>query len=61
MPDVSGPGGSTPAAPPYLPPSAALDGWQDLTAAEATLEPEPRGAPGRMGFYLAVHAGVYEH
>ena len=49
MPDVSGPGGSIPAAPPYLPPSAALDGWQDLTAAAVALEPEPP-APHRVGW-----------
>ena len=59
MPDVSGPGGSTPAAPPYLPPSAALDGWQDLTAAEATLEPEPRGAR-RVGWgFISLYTLAY--
>jgi MFS family permease len=39
MPDVSGPGGSTPAAPPNLPPEAGLDGLTYRTAAEAALEP----------------------
>src|SRR5580693_7231219 len=40
MPDVSGPGDSTPAARPYLPPTAALDGLRYRNAAEAALEPE---------------------
>ena len=53
MPDVSGPGGSTPAAPPYLPPSAGLDGLTDRTAAEAALEP---GSPAahRVGWGFIV-------
>ncbi|MCW2880823.1 MAG: major facilitator superfamily 1 [Sphaerisporangium sp.] len=40
MPDVSGPGGSTPTAHPHLPPTAGLDGLKYRTAAEAALEPE---------------------
>ena len=59
MPDVSGPGGSTPAAPPYLPPSAALDGWQDLTAAAVALEPEPP-APHRVGWgFISLYTLAY--
>jgi len=41
MPDVSGPGGSTPTARPHLPPTARLDGLMHETGAEAVLEPEP--------------------
>jgi MFS family permease len=40
MPDVSGPGDSTPAARPDLPPTAALDGLRYRNAVEAALEPE---------------------
>ena len=59
MSDVSGPGGSTPAAPPYLPPSAALDGWQDLTAAAVALEPEPP-APHRVGWgFISLYTLAY--
>jgi MFS family permease len=41
MPEVSGPGISTPAAHPYLPPAAARDGLKHRTEAEAALGPEP--------------------
>src|SRR5450755_1777791 len=44
MPDVSGPGGSTSAAHPYLPATAGLDGLMDRTAAEAALEPSSPAA-----------------
>jgi len=44
MPDVSGPGGSTSAAHPYLPATAGLDGLKDRTAAEAALEPSSPAA-----------------
>ena len=44
MPDVSGPGGSTPAGRPRLPPAAGLDGLKYRTAAEAALEPESPAA-----------------
>ena len=59
MPDVSRPGGSTPAAPLYLPPSAALDGWQDLTAAAVAVEPEPP-APHRVGWgFISLYTLAY--
>jgi MFS family permease len=59
MPDVSRPEGSTPAAPPYLPPSAALDGWQDLTAAAVALEPEPP-APHRVEWgFISLYTLAY--
>jgi hypothetical protein len=44
MPDVSGPGGNTPAAHPYLPATAGLDGLKYRTAAEAALEPSSPAA-----------------
>ena len=44
MPDVSGPGGSTSAAHPYLPATAGLDGLKYRTAAEAALEPSSPAA-----------------
>ncbi len=44
MPDISGPGISTPAGHPYLPPAAALDGLEHRTGAEAALGPEPPAA-----------------
>jgi len=42
MPDVPGPGGSTPTVRPHLPPTAALDGLNYRTTVEAALEPESR-------------------
>jgi MFS family permease len=59
MPDVSGPGGSTPAAHPYLPPTAGLDGWEYRTAAEAALEP---GLPAahRVGWgFISLYTLAY--
>jgi hypothetical protein len=49
MPDVSGPGDSTPADRPHLPPTAGLDGPKYRTAAEAALEPESPAAHGSDG------------
>ena len=49
MPDVSGPGDSTPAARPDLPPTVALDGLRYRNAAEAALEPESPVARGSGG------------
>ena len=51
MPDLSGPGASTPAARPYLPPAAALGGVEHRTEAEAALEPNSP-APRRVGWGL---------
>jgi MFS family permease len=51
MPDVSGPGSSSPADRPHLPPTAGLDGLKYRTAAEAALEPEsPAAHPVGWGF-----------
>ncbi len=51
MPDVSGPGGTSPDDRPHLPPSAGLDGLKYRTAAEAALEPEsPAAHPVGWGF-----------
>ena len=59
MPDVSRPEGSIPAAPLYLPPPAALDGWQDLTAAAVALEPEPPAAH-RVGWgFISLYTLAY--
>ena len=59
MSDVSGPGGSTSAARPYLPATAGLDGLMDRTAAEAALEPEPRGAR-RVGWgFISLYTLAY--
>jgi MFS family permease len=59
MPDVSGPEGSTPAAPPYLAPSAALDRWPDLTAAAVALAPEPP-VPHRVGWgFISLYTLAY--
>ncbi len=44
MPDASAPGGSSPAAGSFLPPTAGLDGLEYRTAAEAALEPESPAA-----------------
>ncbi len=59
MPDVSRPEGSIPAAPLYLPPPAALDGWQDLTAAAVALEREPPAAH-RVGWgFISLYTLAY--
>jgi len=59
MPDVSEPGGGTPAARPYLPPTAALDGLRYRTAAEAVLEPESPSAR-RVGWgFVSLYALAY--
>ncbi len=59
MPDVSGLGGRTPAAPLDLPPSAALDGWQDLTAAAVALESGPPAAH-RVGWgFISLYTLAY--
>jgi hypothetical protein len=44
MPDVSGPGGSTPSTHPHLPSTAGLDGFEYRTVAEAALERESAAA-----------------
>jgi hypothetical protein len=44
MPDVSGPGGSTPSTHPQLPSTAGLDGFEYRTVAEAALERESAAA-----------------
>src|ERR1700730_3642466 len=59
MPDVSGPGGSTPAGRPRLPPTAGLDGLKYRTAAEAALEPESPAAH-RVGWgFIALYTLAY--
>jgi MFS family permease len=59
MPDVSGLGGSTPAAPLHLPHSAELAGCQDLTAAAVALEPEPPVAQ-RVGWgFISLYTLAY--
>ena len=62
MPDVSGPGDSTPAARPYLPPTAALDGLRYRNAAEAALEPESpvarRVGWGFISLYTLAYMGT---
>src|ERR1700693_6031477 len=59
MPDVPGPGGSTPAGRPRLPPTAGLDGLTYRTAAEAALEPEPPAAH-RVGWgFISLYALAY--
>ena len=59
MPDVSGPGGSTSAARPYLPATAGLDGLMDRTAAEVALEPEPPAAR-RVGWgFISLYTLAY--
>ena len=59
MPDVSRPGGSVPAARPYLPPTTTLDGWRDLTAAAVALEPEPPAAH-RVGWgFISLYTLAY--
>jgi hypothetical protein len=59
MPDVSGPGGVSPAARPRLPATAGLDGLKDRTAAEAALEPESPAA-GRVGWgFVSLYALAY--
>src|SRR5579862_1736384 len=59
MPDVSGLGGSTPAAPLYLPPAAGLDGLMDLPAAAIALEPEPPAAQ-RVGWgFISLYTLAY--
>jgi len=59
MPDVSGPGGSAPAAHPHLPPTAGLDGLKYRTAAEAALEPESPAAH-RVGWgFISLYTLAY--
>ncbi|HLM89330.1 MAG TPA: MFS transporter [Streptosporangiaceae bacterium] len=59
MPDVSGPGGSTPATRPHLPPTAGLDGLEYRTAAEAALEPESPAAH-RVGWgFISLYTLAY--
>src|SRR5436190_7978162 len=59
MPDVSGPRGSAPAAPPYLIPAAGLDGLTYQTAAEAALEP-PSPAAYRVGWgFISLYTLAY--
>jgi hypothetical protein len=58
MTDVSGPGDSTPAARPHLPPTAGLDGLKYRTPAEAALEPEsPAAHRVGWGFISLGHPG----
>ncbi|MFZ0163376.1 MAG: MFS transporter, partial [Trebonia sp.] len=59
MPDVSGPGDSTPAGRPRLPPTAGLDGLKYRTAAEAVLEPESPAAH-RVGWgFISLYTLAY--
>ena len=59
MPDVPRPGGSTPAADPYLPAAVGLDGLMDRTAGEAALEPEPPAAH-RVGWgFISLYTLAY--
>jgi MFS family permease len=59
MTDVSGPGDSTPAARPRLPPTAGLDGLKYRTAAEAALEPESPAAH-RVGWgFISLYTLAY--
>ena len=59
IPDVSGGGGSTPAARPHLPPEAGLDGLTYRTAAEAALEP-PSPAAHRVGWsFISLYTLAY--
>ena len=56
MPDVSGPGGSTP---PHLPPTAGLDGLVAQSATEAALEGEAR-AVHRVGWgFISLYTLAY--
>jgi MFS family permease len=59
MPDVSGPGDSTPAGRPRLPPTAGLDGLKYRTAAEAALEHESPAAH-RVGWgFISLYTLAY--
>jgi hypothetical protein len=59
MTDVSGPGDSTPAGRPHLPPTAGLDGLKYRTAAEAALEPESPAAH-RVGWgFISLYTLAY--
>jgi hypothetical protein len=59
MPDLSGPGIGTPAAHPYLPPAAALDGVKYRTEAEAVLEPDSPAAH-RVGWgFISLYTLAY--
>ncbi len=59
MPEVSGPGDSTPAGRPRLPPTAGLDGLKYRTAAEAALEAESPAAH-RVGWgFIALYTLAY--
>src|SRR5690242_19648941 len=59
MPDVSGPGDSTPADRPRLPPTAGLDGLKYRSAAEAALELESPAAH-RVGWgFISLYTLAY--
>jgi MFS family permease len=59
MPDVSGPGDSTPAGRPRLPATAGLDGSKYRNAAEAALEPESPAAH-RVGWgFISLYTLAY--
>src|SRR6266567_5297337 len=59
MPDVPGPGDSTPAGRPRLPPTAGLDGLKYRSAAEAALEPESPAAH-RVGWgFISLYTLAY--
>src|SRR5690348_18372435 len=59
MPDVSGPGDSSPAGRRRLPPTAGLDGLKYRTAAEAALEPESPAAH-RVGWgFISLYTLAY--
>ena len=59
MPEISGPGDSTPAGRPQLPPTAGLDGLKYRNAAEAALEPESPAAH-RVGWgFISLYTLAY--
>jgi len=59
MPDLSAPGISTPAADPYLPPTATLDGLKYRTEAGDALEPESSAAHGVGWGFISLYALAY--
>src|SRR5215469_11056287 len=59
MPDLSEPGISTPAADPYLPPTATLDGLKYRTEAGDALEPESSAAHGVGWGFISLYALAY--
>ena len=59
MPDLSEPGISTPAADPYLPPTATLDGLKYPTEAGDALEPESSAAHGVGWGFISLYALAY--